>query len=88
MRMVPAFRREDGILLDAVAAMAEPVILDFLWRPGLPDADDDMVLETAVNGRADVIATFNIRDFVSAARSFGVVACTPGQAVALWERSA
>jgi predicted nucleic acid-binding protein len=24
------------ILLDAVAAVAEPVLLDFLWRPALP----------------------------------------------------
>ena len=33
---------EVGILLDAVAAAAEPVTLDFLWRPVLRDADDDM----------------------------------------------
>jgi hypothetical protein len=35
------------MLLDAVAAIAEPVRLDFLWRPFLSDASDDMVLETA-----------------------------------------
>jgi len=44
-------------LLDAVAAVAEPVQLAYLWRPALPDVDDDvdddMVLEAAVNGRAD-----------------------------------
>src|SRR5712691_5628297 len=38
--------REVETLLDAVAAVAEPVRLAFLWRPTLPDADDDMVLET------------------------------------------
>jgi hypothetical protein len=38
-------------LLDAVAAVAEPARLNFLWRPVLSDVDDDMVLETAVNGR-------------------------------------
>src|ERR1700732_1166945 len=52
-----------GVLLDAVAAVAERVELAFLWRPMLPDADDDMVLETAINGRADGIVTFNRRDF-------------------------
>ena len=31
-----------GVLLDAVAAVAEPVRLAYLWRPTLPDADDDM----------------------------------------------
>src|SRR5216684_3692045 len=51
-------------LLDAVAAVAEPVLLDFLWRPALPDPDDDMVLETGVNGQADAIVTFNRRHFV------------------------
>jgi hypothetical protein len=48
--------------LDAVAAVAERVILAFLWRPLLPDIDDDMVLETAANGRADGIVTFNRRE--------------------------
>src|ERR1700720_2519441 len=41
---------EVGILWDAVVAVAEPVRLAFHWRPLLPDVDDDMVLETAVNG--------------------------------------
>jgi PIN domain len=40
-----------GILLDAVAAVGEPVRPAFLWRPSLRDADDDMVLEVAVNAR-------------------------------------
>src|SRR5207237_11463 len=55
-----------GALLDAVAAVAEPVGLAFLWRPVLPDGDDDMVLETAMNGRAYGIVTFNRRDFEAA----------------------
>ncbi len=46
-------------LLNSVAATGEPVELAYLWRPVLPDADDDMVLEAAVNGRADAIVTFN-----------------------------
>ena len=50
-----------GLLLDAMAAVAERVELAFLWRPVSPDADDDMVLETAINGRADGIVTFNRR---------------------------
>jgi hypothetical protein len=39
-------------VLDALATVLEPVRLSFLWRPLLPNVDDDMVLETAVNGRA------------------------------------
>ncbi len=74
-----------GVLLDAVAAQAEAVALDFSWRPALPDPDDDMVLETATNGRADAIATFNTRDFASVGRSFGIRVCLPGEAWAMWK---
>src|ERR1700733_887097 len=70
-----------GVLLDAVAAVAEPVRLAFLWRPTLPDADDDMVLEAAVNGGADGIVTFNLRDFGPAAEQFGIAVLPPGEAV-------
>jgi predicted nucleic acid-binding protein len=33
--------------------MAEPVPTHFLWRPQLRDPNDEVVLEAAVNGRAD-----------------------------------
>ena len=36
---------EAEIVLDVLAAVAEPVEPHFLWRPRLRDADDDMVLE-------------------------------------------
>ena len=75
-----------GVLLDAVAAVAERVGLAFLWRPVLPDADDDMILETAMNGRADGIVTFNRRDFEPANRRFGMVVLSPGDAVRRLER--
>jgi predicted nucleic acid-binding protein len=75
-----------GVLLDAVAAVAEPARLAYLWRPTLPDIDDDMVLEAAVNGRADGIVTFNLRDFVSAAEQFGIAVMSPGEAVKRLEK--
>ena len=68
-------------LLDAVVAVAEPVQLAYLWRPAVPDVDDDMVLEAAVNGRADGIVTFNLSDFVRPAKQFGVKVMRPGEAV-------
>lgn len=74
-----------GAVLDAVAAVAEPVRLAFLWRPVLADIDDDMVLEAAVNGRADAIVTFNIRDFTAGARQFGIPALLPGEVVGRWK---
>jgi predicted nucleic acid-binding protein len=74
-------------LLDAVAAVVEPVRLAFLWRPVVRDPDDDMVLEAAVNGRADALVTFNIRDFDEAS-SFGVAVLSPGETVRRWEAKA
>jgi len=70
-----------SVLLDAVVAVAEPVRLRYLWRPALRDPDDDMVLETAVNGRADVLATFNLRDFGSVGSQFGLHVCRPADAL-------
>jgi len=68
---------EAEIALDVLAAVAEPVESYFLWRPRLRDADDDMVLEAAVSGRADAIATFNIRDFTGVQSEFGIAVLTP-----------
>lgn len=48
-------------VLDALAKVLIPVRLRFLWRPRLKDIADEMVLETAVNGRADRLVTFNLR---------------------------
>lgn len=79
---------EVGALLDALAAIAESVMLRFLWRPQLPDADDDMILEAAVNGRADAIATFNRRHFTGASERLGVAIKTPGECLMDMERDA
>ena len=67
-----------SMFLSDIARIVEPVELHFLWRPQLRDPGDEMVLETAVNGRADVLVTHNGRDFVGA-ESFGVTVLTPAR---------
>lgn len=62
--------------LDYLMGFVEPVRLEYLWRPQLNDPADEMVLETAINGRADYLVTFNDRDFRSAGR-FGIRLATP-----------
>jgi len=62
--------------LDALTLLVEPVHLFYLWRPQLKDIADEMVLETALNGRADAIVTFNTRDFAPA-KSLNVNIWTP-----------
>jgi len=70
-----------GVVLDAMATVVEPIRISYLWRPILPDSGDDLVLETAVNGRADILVTFNRRDFEPAAERFGIEIVAPGDAV-------
>jgi predicted nucleic acid-binding protein len=67
------------VLLDALAAVAESVRLHFVWRPSLRDPGDEMVLETALNGGADCLATFNIRDFAAATGEFGLRVAPQGK---------
>ena len=69
---------EIDTVLDALAAVAQPVRLRFLWRPMLKDPADEMVLDTAVNGQADRLVTFNLRHLGQAARDFGISVAVPG----------
>jgi putative PIN family toxin of toxin-antitoxin system len=73
--------RQVEIFLDAIIAMAEPVRTHFLWRPQLRDPNDEMVLEAAVNGKADALVTFNVRDYGMAAAQFGVEILLPREAI-------
>lgn len=73
--------REVEIFLDALLAMAEPVKTHFLWRPQLHDLGDEMVLEAAVNGRADALVTFNVRDFGTVPARFGNELIIPREAI-------
>ncbi len=69
------------VFLDAIVDLVEPVDIWFLWRPQLRDPGDELVLEAAVNGRADAIATFNRRDFRPAAGRFGLQILLPAEAI-------
>ena len=66
-------------VIDALAALARPIEIHFRWRPQLRDADDEMVLEAAINAQERTIVTFNVRDFAMAADKFGIALATPSQ---------
>lgn len=63
--------------LDALVALIEPIEAHLSWRPQLPDPNDEMVLEAAINGRADALVTYNTAHFRAAARRFGVRLARP-----------
>ena len=67
-------------IMRALAARCQPVDIAFRVRPKLRDADDEMVLEAALNGRADAIVTHNVRDFRTI-HDLGLEIATPGDIV-------
>lgn len=64
-------------ILDALARIAEPVEISYLWRPQLADPGDELVLETAVNGGAEAIASFDVRHLRRAAARFAIEVARP-----------
>jgi putative PIN family toxin of toxin-antitoxin system len=67
--------------LDHWAGLVEPVVAHFSWRPAVRDANDEIFVEAAVNGAADMIVTFNVGDYRPADDRhglFGIEVCRPG----------
>jgi predicted nucleic acid-binding protein len=85
LRAAGATHDDIDAILDALAAVGTPVITNFTWRPELSDPADEMVLETAVNGRADLIVTFNLTHLRHGARKFGIRAVRPPEAFSILE---
>ena len=72
---------EVATVLASLCSVAEPVYCWFLWRPQLRDPADEMVLETAINGVADGLVSFNRRHFGGVAKRFGIPVLSPQQAL-------
>jgi predicted nucleic acid-binding protein len=68
-------------VIDRLANVAEGVPIAFKHRPLSVDKADDLVLDVAINGRADAIVTHNVRHF-AAARRFGIKVMRPGEFLA------
>lgn len=73
----PGRTAEDALrFLRYLAAQAHLQEIHFLWRPCLPDADDDMVLELAFAAGCRHVVTHNVKDF-HGSEQLGVNAVTP-----------
>lgn len=65
--------------LAELAALIEPVEVHFQWRPQTRDPNDEMVLEAAINGRADAVVTYNVSDFAEAGKRFEICIMRPAE---------
>jgi putative PIN family toxin of toxin-antitoxin system len=69
-------RESLGDILDYICTVAYQQKVFYLWRPFLRDPKDDMILELAVAGRAEIIITSNLRDFAGVSQ-FGIEPLLP-----------
>jgi putative PIN family toxin of toxin-antitoxin system len=72
--------------LDFVCHVAHLQSIYFLWRPCLPDPQDDMILELAVAAGCEAVVTHNLRDFAGAER-FGLRVDSPKDFLHLLEET-
>ena len=63
--------------LDGLCAACLPVAVRVRWRPQSPDGGDDLVVDAAVNGLADAIATFDLRNVRAPPARFDIAAEPP-----------
>ena len=64
-------------LIEAMEAFAEPVEVVMKIRPLSSDPSDDMILDVAINGRAEALITNNRKHFVGAGKRFGISVLSP-----------
>lgn len=68
--------------LDFLISTSQLQEVFFRWRPALPDADDDLILELAAAAGCRYIVTHNSRDF-RGTEKWGIAAVTPGDFLTL-----
>lgn len=66
-------------VIEALEAIAAPVLVADRHRQLSQDENDNMVLDVAINGHADFVVTSNLRHFESPARRFGIRVLNAGQ---------
>jgi putative PIN family toxin of toxin-antitoxin system len=72
-------KREIVELIEAMEAFAEPVEVVMKTRRLSPDPSDDMILDLAINGRAEALVTSNTKHFAGTKKRFGISVLSPGE---------
>lgn len=66
----PLTDKEVRELVNALYSVAKWIPVYFLWRPNLPDENDNFLIELAVAGNATKIVTNNVKDLAGAELKF------------------
>jgi predicted nucleic acid-binding protein len=62
----PLTSAEISAFLASFMSVSQWIYIYYLWRPNLKDEADNHLIELAVAGNAQIIATHNIKDFQNA----------------------
>jgi putative PIN family toxin of toxin-antitoxin system len=81
LEMIGADTQSVLAVLDELAILCVAVSRNYQWRPVAADPGDDMVVETAINGVADAIVTFNLKHMRAGAERFGIDVIQPAMAL-------
>ena len=75
--LVPVAPQKQLKLLDAFCSVAEFNTIYYTWRPNLKDEGDNFLVELAVSSGAEVILTYNEKDFQGSQLIFNFRVMTP-----------
>ena len=77
----PYSEEEANELFDAFLSICQWTKIYYLWRPNLVDENDNYLVELAVAGNAEIIATHNLKDLKNAELKFPQIQILPPQEV-------
>ena len=77
----PLSKDEQVELFNAYLSVSRWNEVYYLWRPNLKDENDNFVIELAVASGAEVVITYNLKDFELSELSFSCKIVTPEEFV-------
>lgn len=75
--LTPLSLKEQDELFEAYLSTCKWNEIYYMWRPNLQDENDNFIVELAVASGAEVIITYNVKDFKSAELIFKHKIITP-----------
>jgi len=76
-KLTPLNSEEQQELLNAYLSMCRWNDIYYTWRPNLKDENDNFLVELAIASGAEVILTYNVKDFKNAELIFKHTITTP-----------